>query len=159
MQTDKTEAQSRRDIVDEFDRWNREKRGTIGAYDFPAPEQIGGKEATVRLVLRGDPKVLKCDSQPSYRLNLRCLFYAIEALRMNEKRGIGDLMRSVYLALEGPAPEHWATLGLRPGATQAQIQEAYRLLADKHHPDHGGSNELMARLNAARDKALAEIAR
>jgi hypothetical protein len=158
MQTDKTEAQSRRDIVDEFDRWNREKRGTIGAYDFPAPEQIGGKEATVRLVLRGDPKVLKCDSQPSYRLNLRCLFYAIEALRMNEKRGIGDLMRSVYLALDGPA-DHWRLLGIEPGATREEIERAYKAKAQDAHPDTGGSNEAMASLNAARETALAEVSR
>ena len=32
-------------------------------------------------------------------------------------------------------PNHYATLGLDPGATTAQIRAAYHLLAKQHHPD------------------------
>lgn len=48
---------------------------------------------------------------------------------------------------------HYATLGLGRGCTDAQIRDAYRLLAKQHHPDtNPGASAAMARtqaLNAA----------
>ena len=41
--------------------------------------------------------------------------------------------------------------------TEAHITQAYRLAASKAHPDRGGSNEAMQRVNAARDAVLKEI--
>ena len=50
-------------------------------------------------------------------------------------------------------PHHYATLGLDPRCTAAQIRAAYRLLAKRHHPDRNpDSREAVARaqeLNAA----------
>ncbi len=40
-------------------------------------------------------------------------------------------------------------LGVRPGASEAEIRAAYRRLARLHHPDHGGATQRMARVNAA----------
>ncbi len=45
----------------------------------------------------------------------------------------------------------FAELGLREGASEADIHSAYRKLIMKHHPDHGGSNAKAARLNQAKD--------
>jgi DnaJ-domain-containing protein 1 len=42
-------------------------------------------------------------------------------------------------------------LGLRPGATQAEIKEAHHRLMRAAHPDAGGSDWLAARINQARD--------
>ena len=54
-----------------------------------------------------------------------------------------------------PAPEHWTeVLGLNQGAGKAEINAAYRDKARAAHPDHGGSDAAMSRLNAARDAAL-----
>jgi curved DNA-binding protein len=51
------------------------------------------------------------------------------------------------------APDHYSTLGLDQGCTDAQIRSAYRLLAKQHHPDvNGGSRAAVAQtqaLNAA----------
>ena len=41
-------------------------------------------------------------------------------------------------------------LGVETGATREQIDEAYRRLIRRAHPDHGGSPGLAAQLNAAR---------
>lgn len=160
MQTDKTEAQSRREIVRQFETWNRDNwpKGVIGNYDFPAPEQIGAATATLRFQLRGQDVVMRCSSQESYRLNLRCLFYAVEAMRMNEKRGIGDTMRDAYLQLPAPAKtrDPFEVLGVRPDVDLALAEAAYRVRANQLHPDKGGSAEQMAELNAAMDLVRAE---
>jgi len=43
-------------------------------------------------------------------------------------------------------------LGIKSGATLPEIKKAYRALALKHHPDHGGDIELMKRINLAYEK-------
>lgn len=53
-----------------------------------------------------------------------------------------------------PAPDWWRVeLGLGPDATRAEADRAWRTLAKTAHPDHGGSADRMALLNAARDEA------
>jgi DnaJ family protein C protein 19 len=50
--------------------------------------------------------------------------------------------------------EAYSVLGLRPGASKAEIREAHRRLMSGAHPDHGGSDWLASRINAARDILL-----
>ena len=47
-----------------------------------------------------------------------------------------------------------ATLGVGPGATEAEIRAAHARLIRVAHPDHGGTSGLAAQLNAARDRLL-----
>jgi hypothetical protein len=57
-----------------------------------------------------------------------------------------------------PAPDDdaaaFATLGLKPGASPAEIEAAYRRMMHKVHPDKGGSDHLASLVNAARDRLL-----
>lgn len=46
-------------------------------------------------------------------------------------------------------PDYYGILGVPPTADRDTIRQAYRRLALKHHPDRGGTHEMMLRLNAA----------
>jgi hypothetical protein len=55
-----------------------------------------------------------------------------------------------------PKPvDPYKTLHLLPSAPPEVIKAVYKVLAMKHHPDHGGSEETMKRLNEAYGKLLA----
>lgn len=146
-----TEARCRREIVTQLDRWANDDYGCIGEYDFPQPEKVGALEATVRFELRSQAVVVSCSSQPTYRQNLRCVGFAVEAMRMNEKRGIADTLAKAYLMLEAPAAKRdpYEVLGVRPDADLADINAIYRSKAKRLHPEAGGSAEAMTELNEA----------
>ncbi|HMR03375.1 MAG TPA: DnaJ domain-containing protein [Candidatus Competibacter phosphatis] len=50
--------------------------------------------------------------------------------------------------------EAYRVLGLQSGADRDEIQAAYRRLIQRVHPDQGGSSDLAARINQARDVLL-----
>jgi hypothetical protein len=45
--------------------------------------------------------------------------------------------------------------GLKPGATSAEIEQRFRMLASEKHPDHGGSAEEFTEVITARDRLQA----
>ena len=50
--------------------------------------------------------------------------------------------------------EAWQVLGLKEGASEAEINAAHHRLIAASHPDQGGSNWLASRINQARDVLL-----
>lgn len=52
-------------------------------------------------------------------------------------------------ASQTPLPDYYGTLGVSPTADREAIRQAYRRLALQHHPDRGGTHEMMLRLNEA----------
>lgn len=47
-----------------------------------------------------------------------------------------------------------AILGVRASARRSEIVAAFRRLAKKHHPDHGGTPEAFQKLSDAKDRLL-----
>lgn len=159
MHSRTSEAVTRREIAEEFRKWNpRYGSPLIETYDFPPPMSVGSVQATVRFVLRGMSLEVACSSQYNYGDNLRCCFYAIHSMRMNEVRGIADTMQNAYAQLAAPKAHRdpYEVLGIRPDAPMAIVDAAYRALAKTTHSDVGGDDEEMKELNAALERIKEE---
>lgn len=85
--------------------------------------------------------------------NLAAIAATLEAMRAIERHGGAAILDRAFTGFTAlPAPEQpWQVLGVGANATREQIDDAYRALAMKHHPDRGGDPQQMARINAARD--------
>lgn len=112
--------------------------------------------------LDGKPHVLACDRWSTVQDNIAAIAAHIEALRGQERWGVGDLRQAfaghTALPAPGEAPSRsWReVLGFARGeqVTPADIEQAYRRLAQTRHPDKPtGSAETMAELNRAREDA------
>jgi hypothetical protein len=109
--------------------------------------------------LSGAPRVLACDKWQSAAENLAAIAGHIDAIRMQNRYGVGTLEQAFagYAALP-PSAADWAiVLGVGLAATRAEVLEAHRRLARIHHPDAGGRLEDMAKINEARDRALEAV--
>ena len=112
--------------------------------------------------LRGNARVLACDKWSSVGENLYAVAKHIEALRGQERWGVGSVEQAFagYAALPPPssaADNCWTVLELPFGSCADKINERYRLLSQVRHPDRGGSHDAMAALNKAREEALAVV--
>jgi hypothetical protein len=109
----------------------------------------------VYFFFKGKNYALPCDRWTAVQDNLWALAKHIEALRGQERWGVGTLDRAFagYLAIGNgePNPEEWWTvLGVPRSATTQQLSDGYREAARKAHPDmNGGSDKQMVLINAA----------
>ncbi len=100
------------------------------------------------------------DDQDTPEDNLRAIYLALEDLRMIEKRGLSDLVRTAMLQIAAPRQRTWRdVLGLDPGVDwrRGDIEQAYRAKAREAHPDAGGSTEAFVELQRAYAEAIAEL--
>lgn len=128
---------------------------TLGVSD-PADPGV-----SVWFVWDGLQVCIPVDRYSSVASNLQAIHHIIEARRVELRHGTLALVRATFqgfLALPAPAGgEWWEVLGVSKTCTREEAKTAYRALASKHHPDKpGGTQEKMAQLNAAQEKALQE---
>lgn len=108
-------------------------------------------------------RVLACDAWDRAEHNLRAIVLHVQALRGQERWGVGSLAQAFagYQALPeraGSSVAAWTILGLdRDRCTPAAVYAAFRREALKRHPDVGGTREQWDALVSAREAALAEI--
>lgn len=111
----------------------------------------------VYFTYKKQPMCFACDRWDRIQDNIYAIAMTIEALRGIERWGSGSMVEQAFtgfVALPPPrsgSTDPWDLLGIRPGATEAEIDAAYREKAKKAHPDTpGGSVEAMQALNEAR---------
>jgi hypothetical protein len=110
-----------------------------------------------------DKRATSCmaiDTYSTVAANLAAVAATLSAMRAIERHGGGEVRNKAFAGFAAlPAPEQpWQVLGLPTNsATPEQIEDAYRRLAMRHHPDRGGSAEAMARINAARTALLEHL--
>ncbi|TDX61971.1 hypothetical protein EDE12_11273 [Methylosinus sp. sav-2] len=90
--------------------------------------------------------------------NIQAIHHIIEARRVELRYGGLSIVRQTFrsfIALPAPRGIHWTEiLHVPANATPEQIERAFRHEAKTAHPDAGGSDQMMAELNAARAQAL-----
>lgn len=112
----------------------------------------------------GEQRCFAVDIYAKPEENLQAIHHVLEA-RRTEMRHAGVFMAKAAMAgfaaaLLAPGMKPWwDVLGLPQSANLNAIQARYRELAAERHPDKpGGSEAMMAELNAARDAAVKERA-
>lgn len=89
--------------------------------------------------------------------NLAAIAATLDAMRAIERHGGASILDRAFAGFKAlPAPEQpWQVLGLSSHASRSDIESAYKRLASENHPDRGGDEQRMMRINAARDALLA----
>lgn len=120
--------------------------------------QLDDPGVAVYFLLAKKPRVLACDRWYSVAENIAAVAGHIEAVRRQERYGVGTIEQAFagYVSLPPTALDWAIVLGIQPSASRDEINAAHRKLMQTHHPDVGGRHEDMAKINEARDRALAE---
>lgn len=106
-----------------------------------------------------DTRCMAVDRYSKVADNLAAIAATLEAMRAIERHGGAEILDRAFTGFTAlPAPEQWfQVLDVSAHATREQIEDAYRALAMKHHPDRPGGNAgEMARINTARDEGLSQ---
>jgi hypothetical protein len=111
---------------------------------------------------KNKPFVIACDAYRSPRDNIRALGLTIDALRSIERHGSASLMEQAFtgftaLPAHAAEPSWYEVLGVAPTAPIDEIKAAYRRLAFEAHPDRGGAEENMKRINVAYQSACRDL--
>jgi hypothetical protein len=145
LTTDKSWHQTRGDLEECFRKWR------VGDWNIIAADGLQPKQAenwnqtqtqrtvTLRYVHHsGQEMRLTMGLQHRAVDNLRVLYLAIDSLRLNEARGLSDVLQEAYLQLGqgGVSVDPYEVLGIRPDAPQETVEVVYRGLASKFHPDN-----------------------
>lgn len=129
-----------------------------GGLDLGQPKDTG---VAAWFTWDGEQRCIAVDRYPKIEDNLQAIHHIIEARRTEMRHGGLHIVRQTFKGFTAlPAPDWRRVLGLKAGPVDKQaVEEAYRRLAAKHHPDkEGGSHDKMAEINAARTTALMEVA-
>lgn len=106
----------------------------------------------------GAQRCIAVDRYPKPEDNLQAIHHVLEARRTEMRHGGLHIVRQTFKGFTAlPAPpgqKSWReVLGFPPGADRISakdIDDRYRSLVAKAHPDAGGSHEAMTELNRAR---------
>lgn len=170
LHTNKTFADSLADLKEIFRKW--------GINDYILPTSKGAAQAggsvSIEFVVNERWVPLTCAkfqwSKDAPARNLRALVMALDAARLAEQRGIGELFAKVANAMyalpapksapgsneRGPERGAYDVLGVSPAASKGVLLAAYRARVKETHPDlpTGDSEEFQLLQKAARELGI-----
>lgn len=126
---------------------------------YSDPGRMPDPGVAVYFQLKSKPYSLSCDKWISVEDNMYALAKHIEAMRGQDRWGVGTVEQAFAGFKELPndtGPDWWNVLGISEDASIEEIQRAHRAKAMHAHPDRGGSEAAMQQINVARDRALKE---
>lgn len=106
----------------------------------------------------GARRCIAVDQYLGVEHNLAAIAATLEAMRAIERHGGAAILERAFtgftaLPAPGAAREWWEVLGVPRYATVDEARAAYRRLAALNHPDRGGTEDAMARINTAWEQA------
>lgn len=115
--------------------------------------------AAVYFTLKGKPRCLACDRWTRVADNIAAIAAHIEAIRAVDRYGVGTMEQAFagYAQLPAAGVDWRSVLGLGGSVTIEEVDAAFKRLARTAHPDAGGTDADMARLNQAREAARLEL--
>ena len=123
-------------------------RGRVGRVLNGAEWRAAGAISSIGLIVAAAFVGLRGEVIPAVVLLAIGLFLLGTARWPRSRSALADRGGAMSLA------EARATLGVEPGATEADVRAAHARLIRMAHPDAGGTTGLAAQLNAARDRLL-----
>jgi hypothetical protein len=125
-------------------------------YPMSGQANPGDPGAAVYWTKGKDRRCMAVDRYDRVADNLAAIAATLDAMRAIERHGGATILDRAFTGFKAlAAPEQpFQVLGVGANASREEIERAYRLLASEHHPDRGGSEQQMARINAARDQLL-----
>lgn len=129
---------------------------------YSAQRQPEDQGAAVYFKYNGRPMCFACDTWEKIQENIYAIGMTINALRGIERWGSHDMMEQAFTSFVALPPQRsaWDVLGIEPNSGLPTIEDAYKRLARKFHPDNqatGDANK-MWELNDARERAKRLIA-
>lgn len=116
----------------------------------------------VYFVRKGQKQVIACDKYAEGWENIYAVAKTIEALRGIERWGSSQMLDQAFTGFAA-LPQStvvacwWDVLGVSRDAGSDIVDQAYRALVRKHHPDvAGGDHDRMSEINSAYDSYKAE---
>ncbi len=123
---------------------------------YSAQKQPDDSGVAVYFDWKNKPIVFACDKYRTVEDNLWAIVKHIEALRGQERWGVGSLDQAFagYAALPDPNQKQWQeVLNVAKTATNEEIRYAYLQLAKQYHPDAGGDALMFDQIQKAYDLA------
>lgn len=159
----------RRELLDEIRRLNgREVIVSTNVElrqdgSFYASAPIPGDPGVAVYFVRGEKKLcFACDKYSRVEWNAHAIGLTIAAMRQIERCGASDMLDRAFTGFaalpQNAGTRPWREVfGISAEVINVNIEDRYRDLARKLHPDAGGSEAQMQELNVARDQARAEL--
>jgi hypothetical protein len=125
--------------------------------DEPMPSDPG---VAVYWDIDGDQYCLECDKWEHVQDNMRAIGLHVAAVRGQERWGVSSTKQSfagARLALPAAGSDWRAVLALDSDVTYDDVHRKHRELATEAHPDKGGNEHEMVRLNQALEAAKQEL--